>query len=201
MIRIPDSRRENVLKAAECGPDIIDIPMADSPEQIAELLRFARFAPAGNRGYFSVSRAVHYGIVDSVSDEQQRLNRELSLLAQIETVQALERVEELASIPDVDLFIGPADLAASLGCPGQTNHPLVLEAAARIFASARRHGKKIVTACAASDYAHWTRLGVDLLFCTNDIVCLKMGARSALDSAHEAIERTEEEMRLVSAAR
>src|SRR5580698_3191062 len=37
MIRIPDTRRENVLKGAECGPDMIDIPMADSPEEVAEL--------------------------------------------------------------------------------------------------------------------------------------------------------------------
>jgi 2-keto-3-deoxy-L-rhamnonate aldolase RhmA len=74
MIRVPDARRESVLKAAECGPDIIDVPMADSPEQVAELVRCARFAPEGARGFFSVSRALKYGIVDSVPDEQQRLN-------------------------------------------------------------------------------------------------------------------------------
>src|SRR5580704_18098111 len=42
MIRIPDTRRESVLKAAECGPDMIDVPMADSPEQVAELVRYAK---------------------------------------------------------------------------------------------------------------------------------------------------------------
>src|SRR5580704_15651249 len=62
MIRIPDGRRESVLKAAECGPDIIDIPMADSPEQFASLVRYARFAPQGSRGFFSVSRALRYGM-------------------------------------------------------------------------------------------------------------------------------------------
>src|SRR5271167_3644874 len=66
MIRIPDSRRENVLKAAECGPDIIDIPMADTPEQVAELVSYAKFAPEGSRGFFGVSRALNYGIVDSI---------------------------------------------------------------------------------------------------------------------------------------
>src|SRR5580698_5871769 len=74
MIRIPDTRRESVLKAAECGPDMIDIPMADSPEQVAELVRYAKFAPEGTRGYFSVSRALKYGIVDSVAAEQQQVN-------------------------------------------------------------------------------------------------------------------------------
>jgi len=187
MIRVPDARRESVLKAAECGPDIIDVPMADSPEQVAELVRYAKFAPEGARGFFSVSRALKYGIVDSVPAEQQRLNTELSLLAQIETAQALNRIEELAAIPDVDIFIGPADLAASLGFPGQTSHPKLLEAAERIIDVARRHGKKIVTACGTADFAHWVRMGVDLLFCTNDIVCLKAGAQLALNAANEAI--------------
>jgi 2-keto-3-deoxy-L-rhamnonate aldolase RhmA len=197
MIRIPDARRESVLKAAECGPDMIDIPMADSPDQVAELVRYARFAPLGARGFFSVSRALKYGIVESVPYEQQRLNEELSLLAQIETKEALAQIEEIASIPDVDIFIGPADLAASLGYPGQTSHPEVLEAIERIVHVARKHRKKIVTACGASDFIHWTRLGIDLLFCTNDIVCLKVGAQAALKSAEEAIAQADSEQGVV----
>ena len=66
--------------------------------------------------------------------------------------------------------------------------------------TARRNGKKIATACGAADYAHWIRMGVDLLFCTNDIVCLKMGARAALTSATEAMQRVEEERRTTLAA-
>lgn len=193
MIRVPDARRESVLKAAECGPDMIDVPMVDSPEQVAGLVRYARFAPLGERGFFSVSRALQYGLVDDVPSEQQKLNEELGLLVQIETKEALDRIDDIASIPGVDLFIGPADLAASLGYPGQTAHPELLAAAERIVRSARRHGKKIVTACGAADFVHWTRLGVDLLFCTNDIVCLKVGAQAALAAAHEAIEQAESE--------
>jgi 4-hydroxy-2-oxoheptanedioate aldolase len=187
MIRIPDTRRESVLKAAECGPDIIDIPMAESPEQVAELVRYAKFAPEGTRGFYSASRALKYGIVNNVPDEQQILNVELSLLAQIETVTGLDRLEELASIPNVDIFIGPADLAASLGVPGQTSHPKVLAATAEIVRVARKHDKKVVTAAGAADFIHWTRLGIDLLFCTNDITCLKSGAQLAIDAATKAI--------------
>jgi 2-keto-3-deoxy-L-rhamnonate aldolase RhmA len=193
MIRIPDTRRESVLKAAECGPDIIDIPMAESPDQLAELVRYAKFAPEGTRGFFSTSRALKYGIVDNVPDEQQVLNTELSLLAQIETAVALDRLEELASIPNVDIFIGPADLAASLGFPGQTNHPTVLAAGAEIVRVARKHQKKLVTACGVADSIHWTRLGIDLLFCTNDITCLKTGAQLAINAAAKAIDQAASE--------
>ena len=201
MIRTPDARRESVLKAAECGPDMIDIPMADSPEHVEELVRYAKFAPVGARGFFSVSRALKYGIVDNVPDAQQKLNSELTLLAQIETKEALARIEEIASIPDVDIFIGPADLAASLGIPGKTTHPLLLEAAEKIVRVARRHNKKVVTACGAADYIHWVRMGVDLLFCTNNIVCLKAGAQSALDAAEKVIEATQHVPRPVAVNR
>src|ERR1700734_3590231 len=198
MIRVPDTRRESVLKAAECGPDIIDVPMADTPEQLAQLVEHSRFAPLGSRGFFGVSRALKYGMADSVAEEQQRLNNELSLLAQIETATALARVEELAGVPEVDIFIGPSDLAASLGVPGQTNHQKVLMAGEQIIETARRRGKKVATACGAADYIHWTRLGVDLLFCTNDIVCFERGAQEALKAATEAIAQAEEEREIVS---
>jgi 4-hydroxy-2-oxoheptanedioate aldolase len=187
MIRIADTSRNSVLKAAECGPDMIDIPMADDATRVAELVRYARFAPVGARGFFSVSRALKYGLVDNIPAEQQKLNEDLSLLAQIESKEALSRIDEICSVEGVDIFIGPADLAASLGYPGQTSHPVVLEAASTIVRVARSHGKKIVTACGAADYIHWTRLGIDLLFATNDIVCLRTGAQSALKSAAEAI--------------
>ena len=197
MIRIPDTHRENVLKACECGPDIIDVPMVNTPEQIEELLRYARFAPGGERGYFSVSRALKYGLVDNVPEEQQRLNEELSIVIQIETVEALERIDELAAVPGVDIFIGPADLAASLGYPGQTNHPKLLEAAARIVKVARLHGKKVMTACGPADFIHWTRLGIDLLFCTNNMVALKVGAQLAMQAALDASAQAAEEAELL----
>ena len=187
MIRIPDARRENVLKAAECGPDILDVPMIERPEQMQELRKYARFAPEGARGFFSVSRAVNYGIPQSVVAKQKQLNTDLCLMAQIESVDAMHRLNELASVPDVDLFVGPADLAASFGFPGQTNHPVVKAAAADIVRAAREHDKCIASACAQADFPFWIDQGIDLLFCTNDIACLKKAASEILDDARELV--------------
>ena len=183
MIRIADSRRENVLKAAECGPDIIDVPMVNTPEQMMEMRKYARFAPDGGRGYFSVSRAVSFGILEAVNEKQQQVNHDLCLMAQIETTDAMERLEELAAVPDVDLFVGPADLAASFGHPGETAHPEVLEAAAKIVKAARSQGKCVASACGPADFRFWIDQGIDLLFCANDIACLKRGAGLALEEA------------------
>jgi 2-keto-3-deoxy-L-rhamnonate aldolase RhmA len=189
MIRIPDVQRANVLKAAECGPDILDVPMIERSEQMHELRNYARFAPVGSRGFFSVSRAINYGIAGGVVAKQQHLNADLCLMAQIETETALNRVDELAAVPDVDLFIGPADLAASLGVPSQTGHPLVQKAAANIVRAARAHNKCVATACAPEEYEFWLGLGIDLLFCTNDIACLKQAAGDLLGEARSVLER------------
>lgn len=194
MIRIPDTRRENVLKAAECGPDIIDVPMISSPQQIHELVKYSRFAPQGGRGFFSVSRAVKYGLVDNVPDEQQQLNNELCLMAQIETAEALDHLEDIAAVPGVDLFTGPADLAASLGFPGQPSHPAVMAAARRIVETARRHGKAVSSACGRGDLAQWLELGLDLLFITNDITCLKSAAQATLLEAQALLGEMEARM-------
>ena len=200
MIRIPDVQRANVLKAAECGPDILDVPMIERTEQMEDLRNYARFAPAGSRGFFSVSRAINYSIAGGVVAKQQHLNSDLCLMAQIETETALARVNELAAVPDVDLFIGPADLAASLGVPAQPGHPRVREAAESIVKAARAHNKCVATASAPEDYDFWLGLDIDLLFCTNDIACLKQAAGDLLGEARGILERKMDEQSRRAAA-
>lgn len=187
MIRVPDSSRENILKAAECGPDIIDLPMANSEENLDEMVKYARFAPDGERGYFSVSRAVRYGLIPSVPDEQQRLNREMSLMAQIETSRAIQNVEKICAVPGVDVFIGPADLAASLGVPGLTGDAKVRKASELVVRTAKSYGKVVAVGAAPNDFSFWVTCGVDVLFATNDTACLKIGAYSIFQSARDAI--------------
>lgn len=188
MIRVPDASRESVLKAAECGPDIIDLPMANSPEDLEDLVRNARFPPVGTRGYFSLSRAVSYGVEGKVGEAQRALNDELCLMAQVETREAVDRIDELCRVPGVDgIFIGPGDLSASLGVPGEISHPLVHEAAARVVNAAKAYGKQIAVATAPQDFGFWIEQGVDVLFCTNDIASLRLGAECAMEKARSAM--------------
>jgi len=193
MIRIPNGSRENVLKAAECAPDIINVPMANSAHELHELTRYARFAPLGERGYFSVSRAVKYGAVPDVPAEQQKQNDDLCLMAQIETTQAVANREEICSVPGVDIFIGPSDLAASLGVPGQTGHSCVEEAAQLAINAAKKHGKLVAVGAQPADFKLWVKAGVDLLFCTNDTSCLRIGAETVLQRARDAVSQATEE--------
>jgi 2-keto-3-deoxy-L-rhamnonate aldolase RhmA len=187
MIRIPDNRRESVLKAAECGPDILDLPMADSAEIVRTFIQHARFRPQGARGYFSVPRALDYGITDSLPAAQQKLNAELCLMIQIETQDAVNRVDQLCAIEGIDIFIGPADLSASLGVAGQTTHPKVAEAVQNILQSARKHKKLVAVGAPLPDVHFWADQGLDVLFCGNDITCLRIGAQTILQQLNTAI--------------
>lgn len=188
MIRVAYARSENMLKAAECGADIIDVPMVESPETIREMISGARFPPEGGRGFFSVSRALNYGLVKNIAGEQMRLNEEVCLIAQIETAAAVQRIDELCAIPDFEIFIGPSDLSASLGVPGQLGHPRVFEAARAIIAAAKRNGKLVAVGAGSEEFGFYVDEGVDLLFCGNDIAYLRTGIQSALQRATDAVE-------------
>jgi 2-keto-3-deoxy-L-rhamnonate aldolase RhmA len=188
MIRIPDAQRATVLKAAECGPDIIDLPMANSPQVLEELRRYARFPPLGERGYFSVSRAVKYGVGVDVPATQQTINEELCLMVQVETEEAVRRIDELCAVPGIEgIFIGPADLSASLGVPGQTGHEKVRNAAAFAINRAKEHGKQTAAGIHLQDLGFWVTQDLDLLFCINDLAAMKAGAQKAFDEAQAAL--------------
>ncbi len=188
LIRIPDAQRQNVLKAAECGPDIINLPMANSPEIVEELVRHARYTPEGDRGFIGGSRAMNYGRGEPIAEQRARVNQGLCLMAQIETQQAVERVEAICRVPGLDIiFLGLGDLSASMGVVGQTNHPTVMAAADQVIATARSQGKLVAVPGRPADVALWANKGVDVVFCTGDITSL----RSGLESAYEEARATE----------
>jgi 2-keto-3-deoxy-L-rhamnonate aldolase RhmA len=190
MIRVPDTARATLLKAAECGSDIIDLPMANTPEMLETLVSNARFPPMGVRGFFGVSRAVAYGIPSTVAEEQKKLNDELCLMIQIETREAVERIDELCSVKGIDaIFLGPSDLSASLGVPGETGHPKVYSAAADVIKVARKYRKQVAVAAPPGDFPFWVDQRVDLLFAMNDLTAMKMGAQQGLDAAYDAMKR------------
>jgi 4-hydroxy-2-oxoheptanedioate aldolase len=92
-----------------------------------------RYPPRGVRGVAGTTRATRFG---ALPDYPTRAEEELCLIVQIETAATLPRIEEIAAIDGVDaLFIGPSDLAASMGYPGQGSHP---EVKAAVFDAVRR---------------------------------------------------------------
>ena len=117
------------------------VPMVESRAQAETVVRSALYPPDGRRGAAFGIAHDDYRPGD-VHEKMAIANREVLLVAQIETAPGLEQVEEIASVPGLDvLWVGQFDLTASLGIPAQFDHPLYLAALDRVADACRRHGK------------------------------------------------------------
>ena len=115
-----------IKKMLDVGAQTLLIPFVQSPEEAARAVAATRYPPAGVRGVSGMVRANRIG---AVAGYATRANEEICVLVQVETVEAVARIEEIAAVDGVDgIFIGPADLAASMGFPGQPTHPKVIDA-------------------------------------------------------------------------
>lgn len=111
------------------GAQTLLLPYIQSRTEAEAAVAAVHYGPQGLRGVAGTMRAARYG---RVKDYVARANPEICLLLQIESALALERLDDIATVPGVDgVFIGPADLAASMGYPGQSAHPDVRKAIRR----------------------------------------------------------------------
>ena len=131
-----------IKRLLDIGAQTILVPYVQTAEEAARAVAAVRYPPMGIRGMAGITRASRYGLV---ADYATRAHEETCLLVQIETAAALDRIEEIAAVEGVDgIFIGPADLAATMGHPGNPGHPevkaAVLDAVRRIRAAGRPAG-------------------------------------------------------------
>lgn len=114
-----------IKRLLDIGAQTLLIPYVQNAAEAEKAVRAMRYPPKGMRGVSALTRATRFG---RVPEYMQHGERELCLLVQVETQAALEEIEAIAAVDGVDgIFIGPADLSASLGYPGQLKHPEVLE--------------------------------------------------------------------------
>ncbi len=111
----------------DIGAQSLLVPMVDTAGQAEQLVRDVRYPPEGIRGLgTSMARGARYNRLPGYLHEA---NREICLIVQVETVTALENLEQIAAVDGVDgVFIGPSDLSASMGYVGQPGHAHVVEA-------------------------------------------------------------------------
>jgi 4-hydroxy-2-oxoheptanedioate aldolase len=118
------------------------VPYIQTAEEARNAVSYTRYPPQGVRGYAGAPRASNYGRVQGYA---HRSAEEICVLLQVETIEGLKNIEEIANVEGVDgLFIGPGDLSAALGHLGNPKHPEVLkvidEAIARIQACGKAAG-------------------------------------------------------------
>lgn len=115
-----------IKRLLDLGAQTLIVPYVQDAEEARAAVAAMRYAPRGIRGMAGMTRASRFG---ALPDYPQRAEEELCLIVQVETAEALARIDEIAAVDGVDaLFIGPADLAASMGYPGQLKHPEVIAA-------------------------------------------------------------------------
>ncbi len=115
-----------VARLLDAGAQGIILPRVEDPKLLTEAMSWMRFPPVGKRGYGVNPTMVGYeGHTFAEIIEHQ--NRNTVSVVQFETVRAMERADELLSVPGVDIaMVGPADLSISLGVPGQFDNPLLI---------------------------------------------------------------------------
>ncbi|WP_295542687.1 4-hydroxy-2-oxoheptanedioate aldolase [uncultured Pseudacidovorax sp.] len=158
-----------IKQLLDIGAQTLLVPMVDTAEQAAALVSATRYPPEGIRGVgAAVARASRWGARRDYLDEA---NDEVCLLVQAETRTALQNLEAICAVDGVDgVFIGPADLAASMGHRGKAGHPEVLaaidDAIRTIVASGKAAGTLTSDATLARRYldlgATFVAVGLDI---------------------------------------
>jgi 2-dehydro-3-deoxyglucarate aldolase len=122
--------------------------MVNRPEQVRALIDDIKYPPMGKRSY-GVNRAQAYGF--DFDYYINHWNEQSIFLIQVESIEAVNNIESLLAFDEVDgVMIGPLDISGSLGVPGQTNHPLVIEASKKVIAACEKYGKSCGTQVADS---------------------------------------------------
>ena len=164
----------------DIGAQTLLVPMVDTPEQAAQVVAACRYAPAGVRGMGSaLARAARW---QAHTQYVHEANDQVCVLVQAETVTAMAHLDAIAATPGVDgVFIGPADLSASMGHPGNAVHPevqaVIEEGIARILKAGKAPG---ILATSEPQARKWLAAGARFVAVGADTMLLASGATQLL---------------------
>lgn len=138
VLRLPLNDEIWIKKALDTGCAGIIIPQVNSKAEAERAVRWSKYPPVGSRS-LGLARAHGYGL--NAAEYIQHANEACAVIVQIEHIRAVENVEEIINVAGIDgVFVGPWDLSASLGKPGQVEDPAVLAAIERVRAACQQRG-------------------------------------------------------------
>jgi 4-hydroxy-2-oxoheptanedioate aldolase len=142
VVRVPIGDVVTIKQVLDLGAQNLLVPMVSSRADAEAAVAAVRYPPRGNRGVGSaLARSARWNRVD---DYLRDADEHVSLFVQIETAAGVEAAAEIAAVDGVDgVFVGPSDLAASMGVLGQQTHPDVVAAVHRAFDAVRAAGKPV----------------------------------------------------------
>jgi 2-keto-3-deoxy-L-rhamnonate aldolase RhmA len=174
MVRVPTGRPEHVTRVLEGGAMGVIVPHVRSAEEARRVVAAAKFSPVGDRSPVGGGGVPHLHYRSfPVIEATQALNDATMVVVMMETLEALEHVEEIAAVDGVDmLFIGTNDLTTEMGQMNNFDHPRVRDAYERTIAACRRNGKNVVIGGLASRpdlIAEYVRLGARFVSTGTDL--------------------------------
>jgi 4-hydroxy-2-oxoheptanedioate aldolase len=177
LVRVADNATVPIVSALDDGAAGVIVPRVDSAEEAQAAVDAARFPPLGRRGV-GPGRASGYG--RTLPDYFARANEEVIVGVQIESSAAVADVARIAAVDGIDLlFVGPGDLAVSLGVPFGDDR--VTEAALTVIEAARAAGRANGTwAPNAAGARRWFELGFQLVIVGSDLALLAEGVERLL---------------------
>lgn len=173
IVRVPQNDLTVTKKVLEMGPDGIIFPMVKTVEEAKELLAMTLYPPLGNRG-FGPMRAIKYG-VDNAKEYTDKGSLDLCRFMQIEHIDFINNLEEIAKIPYIDGFIfGPNDLSASLGEICDVFSKKTTNAIEKAIKILRKHNKYIGAAVGHSyeTLEIWSKFNFDFITAGGDFTFL-----------------------------
>jgi 4-hydroxy-2-oxoheptanedioate aldolase len=181
--RVPWNDPQIIKRVLDIGAYGVVVPSVMSRQEAEQAVGACRYPPQGYRGVGTLRGRLYGG-----PDYTERANEEIAVVAMIEHIQAVERAEEIISVPGVDaVFIGPNDLAASMGLPlGLDNpHPEHRAAVARVLEAGKRLGVPVGIHCGSVDAVN-ERIGEGFLW-----LALSSDAGLLTGAANAAFQRLE----------
>ena len=177
IVRVPWNDMVTIKRVLDIGAQSLLVPYVSTANEAKAAVSFTRYPPAGVRGVAGTTRATRFG---RVAEYARRAHEEICLLVQVETQQALDNIDAISAVDGVDgIFIGPADLHASLGHPGEIANPKVKPLIDDAIRRIRKRGKApgILTPNEA-DARHWLECGALFVAVGADVGILARGAEA-----------------------
>ena len=183
LVRVSEISRRAVLHSLDAGAQGLIVPAVEGIQDVEMLVRYAKFAPLGSRGY-APTRDSKWGTdeiaVCGAEAYIEHSNRETLLIPQCETRGCLEHIEEITAMEGVDgIFVGPMDLSIELGCPLQMDSPVLQNAIDRVLAACKKNNKlAMIYAGSAKDAHALAQRGFDSVTVGSDIFVMMAGYRT-----------------------
>lgn len=178
MVRVPIGDTVTLKQVLDLGAQNVLVPMVESAAQARELVAAVRYPPRGVRGVGSA--LARSGRWNRVEDYLATADEHVSLFVQVETAAAVEAAGEIAAVDGVDgVFVGPSDLAASMGLLGQQTHPDVVAAVRRAFDAVRATGTPVGVNAFDPDAAQaYLDAGASFVLVGADVTLLARGSEA-----------------------